>query len=273
MDAVAFTIGSLEVRWYGITIAIGLLMGMFLFQYLAKKRELNLDHIWTMILITVPVAVVGARLYYVIFNWAFYSANPGKIIAIWNGGLAIHGAILLGALSIFLCCRYYKMDFWDVTDCIVPPLALGQAIGRWGNFFNQEAYGYETTVPWAIEIDGTLHHPTFLYESLWDLAIFIALIILFKRTKRTGMIFLLYLMSYSVGRCIIEGFRTDSLMLGSLRQAQVISIVLFLLAAAAFVYRYAKAQPRLSTTEVAEKKPKQKSKNKDKVKHTHNKPK
>lgn len=244
MDPIAFQIGPLTVRWYGLLIAASLCLGMFLFQHLAKRRGLDLDHIWTMILVAVPLAVIGARLYYVIFNWSYYAAQPAKIFAIWQGGLAIHGAIILGALGFLLCCRYYKDDFWDAADCAAPALILGQAIGRWGNYFNQEAYGYVTDVPWAIEIDGALHHPTFLYESLWDFMIFIVLLLLFKRTKKTGVIFLLYLALYSVGRFIIEGFRTDSLMLGPLRQAQIMSILLFVAALGFLYYRFKKAPPR-----------------------------
>lgn len=237
MDPVAFTVFGWPVRWYGILIALGLFCGIFIVTHLAKKRGLNEDHVWSVLLVTIPCAVIGARLYYVIFQWEYYGFDLGKIVAVWHGGLAIHGAILGGILAVFLTCRHYRMSFFTMADCIAPGLVLGQAIGRWGNFINGEAHGYATNVPWAIEVDGEMVHPTFLYESLWDLAIFFVTLYFFRKTKREGNVFLLYLMLYSLGRFVIEGFRTDSLMIGPLRQAQVISIVLFSIALALYLWR------------------------------------
>ena len=236
MDPVAFTVFGWSVRWYGVFIALALLIGILIATRLAKKRGLNEDHVWTVLLVTVPCAIIGARLYYVIFQWEHYRFDLGEIVAIWHGGLAIHGAILGGILAVFLVCRYYRMSFGSIADCFAPALALGQAIGRWGNFINGEAHGYATNLPWAIEVNGEMVHPTFLYESLWDLMVFFVTLFLFQRAKRNGNVFLWYLMLYSIGRFIVEGFRTDSLMIGPLRQAQGISIVLFVVALVIYLW-------------------------------------
>lgn len=241
MNPVAFTVFGWPVRWYGICLTLGIIAGVIIATRLAKEREIDEDHIWTMILWAIPMSVIGSRIYYVIFQWPHYAGNLGEIFAIWHGGLAIHGTIIAGALTVIICCKYYKLDFFKVADCFAPALILGQAIGRWGNFFNQEAHGTVTNLPWAINVHGEMVHPTFLYESLWDLGIFIILMILFKKRRQEGNLILIYLMLYSVGRFFIEGLRTDSLMIGPLRQAQVISIVLFVGALLIYLYRQRRA--------------------------------
>lgn len=239
MNSVAFTIGSWPVYWYGILISSAFIIGVFLSQHLAKKRGYNLDALWTIFLVMIPCAVIGARLYYVVFNWDFYSANPAAIVRVWKGGLAVHGGILGGILAVLLCCRKYKMDVFGVLDCIAPSLALGQTIGRWGNFFNGEAYGGVTDLPWGIHVpdDPFLHHPTFLYESVWDLLLFFLLLKVFPKAKRTGNVTCVYFIVYSVGRFFIEGLRTDSLMIGPFRQAQVLSLFLIVIAVVILWYR------------------------------------
>ncbi len=229
IDPVAFYIWGWPVRWYGILISAAFLIGVFLASYLAKKRKVDPDTLWSILLIVVPAAIIGARLYYVLFNWSYYVDAPGEIIATWHGGLAVHGGILFGLLALIFSCRHYKENFWQIADLLVIPLVLGQSIGRWGNFFNQEAYGAVTDLPWAMLIDGEMRHPTFLYESLWDFLVFLVLLFFFKKSKKSGNVFLLYLVLYSVGRFMIEGFRTDSLMLGPLRAAQVVSLALIVL--------------------------------------------
>ncbi len=256
MNPVAFTIFGWPVRWYGILIALGLLIGIFIVTRLAKQRGLNEDHVWTVLLAAVPCAIIGARLYYVIFQWENYGFDLGKIVAVWHGGLAIHGGILGGILAVFLVCRHYRMSFGSMADCFAPALSLGQAIGRWGNYINGEAHGYATDLPWAIEVNGEMVHPTFLYESLWDLAVFFVTLFLFKRAKRNGNIFLWYLMLYSVGRFIVESFRTDSLMVGPLRQAQVISIVLFVVALVIYLGGRRKSAAEPETTNAVKHNPK-----------------
>lgn len=239
MNSIAFTIGSWPIHWYGILISAALIIGVFLVQSLAGKRGYDIDHLWTIFLITIPCAVIGARLYYVIFNLGMYAGDPISIFKTWNGGLAIHGGLLVGILVIYLSCRKYQMDFFGVLDCFAPAVALGQAIGRWGNFFNGEAYGSVTTLPWGIHVaaDNYLHHPTFLYESIWDILVFILLMVMFKKSKRSGNVVLVYLIAYSVGRFFIEGLRMDSLMIGPFRQAQVLSVCLIIIATAILVYR------------------------------------
>ncbi|MBR0051855.1 MAG: prolipoprotein diacylglyceryl transferase, partial [Firmicutes bacterium] len=182
--------------------------------------------------------VIGARLYYVLFQWDYYKDHLKSILNIREGGLAIHGGILVGVgLGAILLWKVWKEDVLAYVDLCIPTIALAQAIGRWGNYFNQEAYGRETTLPWAMMVNGKFVHPTFLYESIWCLLLSCFLIWLADsgRQKFKGQILCLYLMLYSVERFLVEGLRTDSLMIGPLRQAQVISIALFAIGAAGYV--------------------------------------
>ncbi len=229
-DPIAFTIGSLEIRWYGILIAAAVLIGTILALKEARRKGINEDLFFNVLLAAIPSAFIGARLYYVLFNLNYFIKYPAEIPAVWHGGLAIHGGLIGAFVASILMIRHYKMNFWPMADCAAPSLILGQAIGRWGNYFNQEAYGYAVDpqrVPWAMWIDGAYRHPTFLYESVWDLLVFIFLL-WFRRKPfvRDGEVLLSYFILYSLGRFIVEGFRTDSLMLGGLRMAQVVSLVL-----------------------------------------------
>lgn len=227
MSPIALEFGPFTVRWYGILIVSGIVMAILLCRFLAAKFDYTLDDIMDVALVTVPLGIICARAYYVAFSWGYYSQHPAEIVAVWHGGLAVHGSLLGGMLGLWLVARHKGQLFRLWADIIAPGLILAQAIGRWGNFFNQEAYGYETDVPWAMFIDGAYRHPTFLYESIWDALGCLLLLFLWRRWqgRKTGDIAAMYLMYYSVGRCVIEGFRTDSLMLGPLRMAQVISIV------------------------------------------------
>lgn len=224
MNPVAFRIFGIEVAWYGILISLGILFGILVATYRAKKEGLYDDIIMDLALVAVPVSVIGSRIYYVLFSWEFYRQNPREILNIRKGGLAIHGAIIAGILVGYLFCRYKKIGFWILADVCAPSIILGQAIGRWGNFINQEAHGGPTNLPWGIEIDGVKVHPTFLYESLWNLGVFVFLLYYSDKKKYDGQIFIFYLILYSVARYLIEGLRTDSLMLGSFRVAQLVSI-------------------------------------------------
>jgi len=214
MDPIAFTIFGLDVAWYGILISLGILSGIAVATYRAKKEGLYNDVIMDFALIAVPLAIVGARAYYVIFSWGYYSKNPEQILNIRQGGLAIHGGIIAGAIVCYLFCKFKNIRFWQFADIVSPSLILGQAIGRWGNFVNQEAHGGPTNMPWGIEIDGVKVHPTFLYESLWNFGVFAFLLYYTKKKKYNGHIFILYLILYSIARFFIEGLRTDSLMFG-----------------------------------------------------------
>lgn len=237
-----FNLGPVSVRWYGFLIALSVLLGLTLSQYLAKLRGLNPDLIGDLGIWLVIGAIPAARLYYVIFQWSDYAQHPEDIIAIWKGGIAIHGAIIGGTLATIIFARLHKISVWQLTDVVVPSVALGQTIGRWGNFFNSEAFGSPTTLPWKLFIPVSKRpieylqydyfHPTFLYESLWNLLVFGILLYVFywglKHPERLklGTLSLLYLIAYSLGRFWIEGLRTDSLMLGPLRIAQVVSVIL-----------------------------------------------
>lgn len=241
IDPIAFSIGPITVRWYGLLIATALLIGAVGGCYGCRKEGIDEDDFLTIFMVVAVAAIIGARAYYVIFNWPYYGTHPDQIIAVWNGGLAIHGGLIAGVLTLWLGCKYYKIRFWQLADILAPLMILGQAIGRWGNYFNQEAYGFavsKTDVPWAMWIDGAYRHPTFLYESIWNLLVFFFLLWLTKQLfTREGEVGLSYLMLYSVGRFVVEGFRTDSLMLGTLRMAQVMSICLFVGATLVLLYR------------------------------------
>ncbi len=225
-DPIAFQIGPLTIRWYGLLISMAVLIGTFLVLKEAERQKLDQDKVLNIIILALPAAFIGARLWYVAFNWDYYSAFPADIIKIWQGGLAIHGGLIGGFLVGYWYTKTAKLPFWQLADIFAPSVILGQAIGRWGNYFNQEAYGYETNLPWAMYIDGAYRHPTFLYESLWNLSVFIFLILI-RRSKKiiTGEVFLSYAVLYSAGRLVIESFRTDSLMMGPLRTAQVTSLL------------------------------------------------
>lgn len=229
MDPVAFHIGSIPVYWYGIIIASGIILGMLVAKKHAALKGIKPEIVDDFVIVVVPMAIIGARLYYVLFELDKYIQNPRAIFAIWEGGLAIHGGILTGIAVAVIFCKIKKVNFFSFADIVAPSLILGQAIGRWGNYVNQEAFGRETDLPWAILIDGKYVHPTFFYESMWNLLVFAALVYVLRKVKlKEGSIFALYLIGYSVGRVFIEGLRTDSLMLGSFRIAQLTSIAFIL---------------------------------------------
>ncbi|APB33031.1 Prolipoprotein diacylglyceryl transferase [Gloeomargarita lithophora Alchichica-D10] len=242
--------GPLALRWYGLLIGSAVLLGLNLSQFLAKKRQLDPNLIADLSLALVIFALVGARLYYVVFQWSYYRQNPLEIVALWHGGLAIHGAILAGLATTWFYARQQKVSLWQLTDLLAPSLALGQMIGRWGNFFNSEAFGVPTDLPWKLYIpyehrppelrQFEYFHPTFLYESLWNLLVLILLLNLFFRYPRLrpGTLTLVYFVAYSVGRLVIEGLRTDSLMLGWLRIAQVVSFAGIAVGGAGLLWLY-----------------------------------
>lgn len=238
MLAVAFRIFGLEIRWYGLLIASAVLIGTVLALKEAKRKGVKEETLIDMLLFAVPSAIIGARAYYVIFMWDYYSKNPSQILNIRGGGLAIHGVIIAGALVAIIFAKVRKESFWNLADIVAPSLILGQAIGRWGNFANQEAHGGPTDLPWGIMIDGVKVHPTFLYESIWNLLVF-GFLLWYRRKKATveGEIFILYLMLYSVGRFFIEGLRTDSLMLGPFRVAQLISLAIIALGGVYLIWK------------------------------------
>ena len=248
IDPVALKIGNFELRWYGIIICLGMMLCVILGMRLCKKYAIKPDDLLDFVIIGIPAAIVGARLYYVAFSWSYYSKNPKEIFAIWNGGLAIYGAVIATAIAAFIICKVKKIGFLHILDFALPYIMLGQAIGRWGNFFNQEAYGSETNSAFGMTGnviaramgEGVLVHPTFLYESLWCFAGF-AFIAIYRRKlqKNIGEVSALYMIIYGAERALVEGLRTDSLMLNigsvSIRISQWVSVALVIVGIALFI--------------------------------------
>lgn len=250
MDPIAFRILGLDIRWYGILIASGMLLGILLAKYTCKIKEVNYDLFLNAIFISIPAGVIGARLYYVLFELDYYKSNLWQIFDIRGGGLAIHGGIIFGIISAIIYTRYKKLDFLKMADAASPSIILAQAIGRWGNFFNQEAHGgpvsyefikqFPEFIQKGMYINGEYYHPTFLYESAWNILVFIILMVILKRSRKRGIVLYSYIGLYSIGRFYIEGLRTDSLMIGPLRTAQIASIIGILLWLGSLVYYYSK---------------------------------
>ncbi|WP_100487201.1 prolipoprotein diacylglyceryl transferase [Sporolactobacillus pectinivorans] len=248
LNPIALHLGPIHIYWYGIIIACGALLGLMLAMREGNRRGLPKDTYVDLIMFAAPIAVISARIYYVAFEWSFYSQHPSQIIAVWNGGIAIYGALIGGLLTAIIFCRVKHLSFWKVADIAAPSVILGQAIGRWGNFMDQQAHGVATTravlenmhLPTFIVnqmlINGTYYIPTFLYESVWDFAGFVLLLILRRVNLRRGELFLSYVIWYSLGRSYIEGLRTDSLMLGPLRVSQWLAGVLVILGVGLILY-------------------------------------
>lgn len=229
INPVAFTIFGIEVKWYGILIALGVFLAIFFTGKMAERKNyrngLYKDISTDVSLFSVLIGVLGARLYYVIFEWEYYSQHLNEIFAIRNGGLAIYGGIIAGGITVYIFCRRKKVNFLTLADCVAPGLALAQAIGRWGNYINGEAHGGVTNVPWAILVDGERVHPTFFYESIVNFSIFLFLYFyLSKRQKFDGQLISIYMIVYGIARFFIEGMRTDSLYIGAFRVSQIVSI-------------------------------------------------
>ncbi|EHB5387542.1 TPA: prolipoprotein diacylglyceryl transferase [Listeria monocytogenes] len=255
LDPVAIQIGSISVKWYGVIIASAVVIALLLALSEANKRKMDKEIIVDLLIWAIPISIISARIYYVIFEWDFYKNNLGEIVKIWHGGIAIYGALIGAVLTAIIFSRIKKISFWQLADVVAPSLIIAQAIGRWGNFMNQEAHGAETTRSFLerlhlpdfiinqMYIDGAYYQPTFLYESLWNVLGFIVLLII-RRTKiRRGELFLGYVIWYSFGRFFIEGMRTDSLMWGDFRVSQVLSLLLIVLSIGIIIYRRMKMNP------------------------------
>ena len=253
MNPVALQLGPISIRWYAICIVSGLILAVYLSMKEAPRKKIDPDDIIDFILIAFPLAIVGARLYYVIFEWGYYSQHLGEIFAIWNGGIAIYGGLLTGALVLYLFSRRRLIEPIDFLDIAAPSVMIAQSIGRWGNFFNQEAYGAAVKslnyLPSLIRdqmyIDGSYRQPTFLYESIWNLLGFLLILILRRKPQflRQGEVTAFYLIWYGFGRMIIEGMRTDSLMFAGLRVSQWLSMILILVGLAIILYQRRKKAP------------------------------
>ena len=241
MDSVIFTIGNFEIRWYSVMLLVAFIVAVFFIEREAKRFEISKDFIFNLIFWTLIFGIIGARLYYVIFDWEYYSTNLNEIWKIWNGGLAIHGGIIAGLLTIIVYTKKYKLRVLRYLDFIVPGLIIGQAIGRWGNFFNQEAHGIATSLEHlqnlhipefvieGMKINGVYYTPTFFYESIACLIGFIV-ICLIRRGKYTkvGTPTALYLIIYGIVRLFIEKSRTDALMFCGFKIAIVVSIIMII---------------------------------------------
>ena len=236
MNRVAFTVFGIDVMWYGILMATGMILGTIIALKEAKRVGIKEDDVLDLAIFAIPMGLLGARLYYVIFNWGHYSQNPSQILNFRGGGMAIHGALIGGILTGYIFSKIRKINFLKLADTVIIGMPLAQAIGRWGNFINGEAHGGPTNLPWGIMVEGVKVHPTFLYESIWNLGVFIVLWLFRKKKQYEGQIIVWYIGLYSIGRFFIEGLRTDSLMIGPLRMAQVISLVGGLGAIIAHIY-------------------------------------
>lgn len=258
LNPIAMRLGPISVHWYGVIIATGVVIAVMLAVREGQRRGVKPDDIYDMILWALPAALIAARTYYVVFEWPYYAKHPGEIIAIWDGGIAIYGSLIGAGLVVFFFCRSRFIPVWLMLDIAAPTVILGQAIGRWGNFMNQEAFGRITSLAflqglhlpgWIINqmlINGAYRQPTFLYESTWDLLGFIVLMSLrhVPGLFKQGEVFLGYVMWYALGRFFIEGMRTDSLWLFHiLRISQALSVVLFVGALIIWIYRRRKSSP------------------------------
>ncbi len=229
INPVAFSLFGLEVRWYALIITFGIICGTLFAIWEAKRVGLTTDNILDIVLIGIPSAVLCARIYYVAFEWSYYKEHLDEIFSIWNGGIAIYGAIIGCFISTYIYCKIKNVSLGKMFDIGSFGLLIGQAIGRWGNFVNAEAHGDATDLPWRMYIEsiGKAVHPTFLYESLWNVIGFVILFLYRKKKQFDGEILLMYITWYGVGRAIIEGMRTDSLYIGNtgIRTSQVLAIV------------------------------------------------
>ncbi len=281
MNPVMFTIGNIEIRWYSVLILVGVLLGMLLATLDGKRKGIDKDTIFDLGFYVVIFGILGARLYYCLFNYQVYKHDLLEVFKVWNGGLAIHGGIIAGIITIIVFAKKKNIKPLLLTDLIAPSLILAQAIGRWGNFFNSEAHGPATSFAFlesltiipkfiirGMRIDGIYYHPTFYYESLWCLLGFIILISIkwFIKNLKTGQLTCIYLVWYSLGRFFIESLRTDSLMVGKYKMAQIISILTIIISIILFIIITIKKEekPVIEETKKDKKKKKKKKKKKNK---------
>ena len=250
MHPILFEYGPIQIRFYGLMYVVAILVANYLIKKEVDRKGIPLtsDDVMNFIIWTVVGGVIGARLYYVGFNWDFYGSTPSEIPAVWHGGLAIHEGMLGGIAAAFIYLKRQGVEFWRMADAVAPSLILGQAFGRFGNFMNGDAHGRPTDAPWGIvfppesiagsENPGVPLHPTMLYEMSINLSIFLFLwLYLRKRPHRPGFIFGAYIAMYSLGRFVVEHFRADSLMLGPIKAAQLVSLVIAIAALAIIISR------------------------------------
>ncbi|GAX03201.1 diacylglyceryl transferase [Secundilactobacillus pentosiphilus] len=252
LNPIAFHLGPIQVHWYGIIIASAVIIAVTLAVREGGRRNVDADDIYDMILYALPAAIIAARIYYVAFEWPYYSQHLSEIIQIWDGGIAVYGSLIGAGIVVFFFCRSRFIPVWLMLDIAAPTVIMAQGIGRWGNFMNQEAFGQITSLSFLqglhlphfiisqMLINGAYRQPTFLYESTWDILGFIVLMSLRHRQGlfKQGEVFLSYVIWYSFGRFFVEGMRTDSLMLfNTLRVSQLLSVALFIGAIGLVIYR------------------------------------
>lgn len=244
-NAVLVDLGFARIYWYGFLIVIGIILGLWVVIRLGRRYGLSSDDILELALYLIIFSLIGARIYHIFLEWQYYLSSPLAVFKVWQGGLAIHGGLISGIIVLYFWAKKKKLSFWLLSDLLAPALILGQAIGRWGNYFNQEIYGYPTSLPWGIPIapvnrpsqylSQEFFHPTFLYESLADLLVFIILIFghrycLKKKKEPKGTIFFLYLILYSIIRITTEFWRIDrTVVIGPLRWPQIISMFIIII--------------------------------------------
>lgn len=239
-EPILVTIGSVSIHWYGLILALGILLGFGLAIKLARQRSFDSELITAIYTNLIIWGFIGARLYHVLGDWAYYWQNPAKIIAVWEGGLAIHGGIIAGVITLYYYAARHKVNFWALADLFSLPLILGQALGRWGNYFNQELFGKPTSLPWGIPIQiqnrpaeyiaSNYFHPVFFYESLWDFLALGALYYLWTKNKnRLGFVFWAYITLFSLGRLLVEILRVNQTpIVFGYRWPALVSLALFL---------------------------------------------
>ena len=255
MSSIVFSVGSFEVRWYSVILLVAFIISMFVIKKETKRFDISGDFVFNMLFWALIFGIIGARLYYVIFEWNYYSNNLGEILKIWNGGLAIHGGIIGGLLAIVAYVKKYRSRVVRFTDFIVPGLIIGQAIGRWGNYFNQEAHGILTTLEHlkslhipefiieGMKINGVYYTPTFLYESLACVLGFIIICIVRRgRYVKVGTPTALYLIIYGIIRLFIERSRTDALMFCGFKVAFIVSIIMITVGVIMFIINSKKSK-------------------------------
>ena len=268
MNPIAFRLGPLAVHWYGIILVVAVLVAAYVASLEARRRGQDPDHVWNALLLCLILGIIGARLYHVFSSprggmqgWEYYRQHPIAILQIWRGGLGIYGAVAGGVLGVYIYARLNKLNFLQWVDIGAPGLILAQAIGRWGNFVNQELYGYPTNLPWGIPIDppyrispyddlsvyppSTRFHPTFLYESLWCLLGFIVLMYVARRYADRlldGDIICLYAIWYPLGRFFIEALRPDAWLIGGIPAAQIFAVISVVVSSAVILYRHRRAR-------------------------------
>ncbi len=251
MNPFMFTIGNIGIRWYSVLILIGIVIAYVLAHGESKKFNLPKGFLSDLAFWVILIGIIGARIWYVIFNFGLYKNDLLEIFAVWHGGLAIHGGLIGGLVALIVYCKKSGVSILRMTDIVVPSILIAQAIGRWGNFFNSEAHGPVTTlsnlqhlrfipgfVIRGMNINGIYYHPTFYYESLWCLLGFIIILLIrrFYKFLKKGQLTCFYLMWYGVGRFFIESLRTDSLMIGSFKVAQLVSCLFILVGFCGFIY-------------------------------------